>query len=89
MSRSVRHSHHIRYSRSLRSLKKWKRMNNRILRRKSRSILRSSDPDAISLPFRLEDVMGRYDYPDDSAMLVFTPEDIIRSGVKLWHYTRK
>lgn len=43
-----------------------KRENNRRLRRKAKLILTcSSDHDAMVVPQRLDDVMNRYDYPDD------------------------
>lgn len=43
-----------------------KRENNRRLRRKAKLILtRSSDHDAMIVPQRLDEVMERFDYPDD------------------------
>lgn len=68
MSRSYRRQNH--YSITVAgfngSLKKDKRRNNHKLRSKIRFILKASeDFDSVSFPYRLEEVMNRWDYIDD------------------------
>ena len=88
MSRSIKKNCYVTYLGN--SNKIAKRKNNRVLRRRTKEMIASAcDIEAISLPYKLADVMNRCDYPDDDSRHRTTIAKILSWGGKPWQYIGK
>lgn len=91
MSRSYRHQRYYSVTCSgwNGSLKEDKRMNNQLLRARSKQKLKEAvDYDGMVLPERLDEVMDRWSYIDDGRMY-YPFQEIIKNTDKPWQYLRK
>lgn len=90
MSRSHKHQYFYSWTCSgwNQGIHKDKMRNNRLLRAKAKHMLRTcKDYENVALPYRLEEVMERWDYNDDGRYRRTLEE--IRSLKNPWKYLRK